>query len=253
MNDPFVICVMLTKDRPAMARRALECFRSQTYENKYLMIMDTGIVGTTFSPYTDNEIHWVQPDVKMTIGALRNCANKYAAAAWQKASLFAHFDDDDWSHPNRIAEQVELISQTQKHCVGYRDMLFWRLLSGSINGHSSIEGGTLRDALESPEEHGEAWFYRNDDPRYCLGTSMLYWKSEWERRPFPKLQRGEDKAWIRGVDSLGVSSLGPSGDDYPRLIASIHGGNSSTPDPKGLASFTRVAEWDEHCRKLMTL
>ena len=32
----------LTKDRPEMLARAVDCFRRQTYKDKWLLILDTG-------------------------------------------------------------------------------------------------------------------------------------------------------------------------------------------------------------------
>jgi hypothetical protein len=41
MSEPTVCCIMLTKDRPALAARAVRCFRQQTYERKRLLIVNS--------------------------------------------------------------------------------------------------------------------------------------------------------------------------------------------------------------------
>ena len=46
------------------------------------------------------------------------------------ADILVHLDDDDYSHPNRIAEQVVLLQSSGADCVGYREMLFWQNRSG---------------------------------------------------------------------------------------------------------------------------
>jgi glycosyltransferase involved in cell wall biosynthesis len=249
MTEPLVCCVMLTKDRPEMAKRAIECFRSQTYQNKRLYVYDTGTRPCADSlpdGFPDHSIVYHRGlDEGITIGMLRNRANWWAvrphAEAPPNADILIHWDDDDWSHPNRISEQVALLQASRKQVCGYRDMLFWRT------------GGYTR---------GEAWLYTNNDPRYCLGTSLCYYRSVWERRPFPNESRGEDKEWLREVESLGETSLfrfsGPSGSGHndlqPRMIASIHSGNHVVYQPeKQIHNYTRVPEWDEHCRKVMSL
>lgn len=240
--EPLVCAVMLTKDRPDMAKRAVECFRGQTYERKRLIVLHDG----SKKPYAMGVgiEAWI-PTNEWSIGRLRNFAN--AAAANEGADILIHLDDDDWSHPNRIAEQVALLQASGKQAVGYRDMLFWRRCPELF----------LPDMAQCDEY--EAWLYSNNDPRYCLGTSLCYWRAAWEKRPFQDISRGEDKAWLREVDSLGVSSLQ---NDYvrqshlgvPRMIASIHSGNHVVYEPeRSPHNWKRVPEWDAHCRKAMSL
>ncbi len=275
-SEPLVCAVMLTKDRPAMARRAVECFRQQTYQNKRLYIYDTGRTPCTDSlpdGFPDCSIVYHRGlDEGLTIGALRNRANWWGVrptAASQDnvdADILIHFDDDDYSHPRRIEEQVALLQASGKDCVGYRDMLFWR-------EHKQTLGAGVEYSQSAPPKSlgslvfvtREAWLYSNADPRYCLGTSLCYWRKTWEARPFPNLSRGEDKAWLRGVESIGVESFMKNppidllerlnaGEDFnPRMIASFHGGNTSTPDPSTSVDFKRAPEWDSHCRSVMQL
>ena len=62
-----------------------------------------------------------------TIGTkLRNFAGEANGPAWMPEILI-HWDDDDYSHPNRIAEQVALLQSSGADAtVGFREMLFWR-------------------------------------------------------------------------------------------------------------------------------
>lgn len=261
--QPLVCCVMLTRDRPQMARRAVECFRKQTYQNKRLHVSHTGIEPVlAFGGHEEVFEKWIPiPDAgEFSIGGLRNYANQ--SAVHINADILIHFDDDDWSHPNRIEEQVALLQASGKQAVGYRDMLFSkRVLCPECKGYTE-EGRRICGNCNNHPIVAEAWLYSNPDPRYCLGTSLCYWREAWERRPFPDLSRGEDKAWLREVDSLGVFSsiardshfsvrMHPT--DEPRMIASVHAGNTSTPDPSTSSNFTRVTEWDSYCRERMAL
>lgn len=257
--EPLVCAVMLTKDRPDMAKRAVECFRGQTYQNRILLVFDSGEEAVRLGPL--NEFHVVASPVcrTMPIGTLRNMANAQGAS-WasplRRPEILIHFDDDDVSHPNRIAEQVALLQASGKQAVGYRDMLFWR-----------DERGARFAGCAPPYHPAETWLYSNNDPRYCTGTSLCYWRSAWEKRPFQDISRGEDKAWLREVDSLGVSSFDArhentgsyeawcnKRDGQPRMIASIHSGNHVVYEPEQSPhNWKRVPEWDAHARKVMSL
>lgn len=247
-----VACVMLANGRIDMVRRAIESFRLQTYpfESRKLIIWNTGeflSMQPTQGPalYLEHIYQPLADDNQQTIGALRNEANS-TLEQFDGADIICHWDSDDWSHPNRIAEQVALLQGSGKQCVGYRDMLFWNSTEGHFCG---------------------AWLYANPDPRYCLGTSLCYWRSAWEARPFPDLpkkrgDRGEDVEWLREIDSLGVTSIEMGrgdceGDTFiPRMVASIHGGNTQYYGADLLeqsTSWRRAPEWDGYCAERMRL
>lgn len=269
MTGPLVCCVMLTRDRPEMARRAVECFRAQTYDaaRRELLVYNSGDPAWFFDGSdAENEAQVIaRVHAGRSIGALRNHAN----ACTVKDSIIIHLDDDDWSHPNRIAEQVALLQSSGKECVGYREMLFWRephSESGEQDHPQDCTCGTCapgqRTVIWTRFTAGEAWLYRNTRANYCVGTSLCYWRRVWERRPFPDLPNngegtGEDTEWLRGVDSLGVSGIS-EGDPQPRMIASIHGGNTMHYDIEGNISlgsrnWERAPQWDDYCREKMRL
>ncbi len=263
MKEPLVVCVMLTKNRPEMAARAVECFKRQTYERRKLLIWDNGELNRDFDlpggaggefgsiGHIPAEAY---RDVK--IGKLRNEANAFL----NTHDIVIHWDDDDTSHPMRIEEQVALLQASGADVVGYSDMLFWR---GNDAPHHIAEEPDTWDGEQ-------AWLYQNNDRgRYCLGTSLCYWRKVWEAKPFnPKLPErrggtGEDTEWLRGLKTSAITSMfrwqGPTGSSFedlqPRMIASIHGSN--TQDYKGIEksgnSWTRVPEWDSYCRGIMAL
>lgn len=261
MTEPLVGCVMLTKNRTKMAQRAVRCFQNQTYGMKALLIWDTGELNQDFQVDDGSKTQpiWHIPAEAYTdrkIGGLRNDANGWwHHSAGVNPDILIHWDDDDWSHPNRIAEQVALLQESGANAVGYREMLFWKT--------------RLQDFPTVTMETGEAWLYRNNDPRYCIGTSLCYWRTTWEEKPFRddfplnNQATGEDNEWQRDLKRKTESSLArvdlPLGPNRgygpnPRMIASIHGRN--TASYHGIEkneSWTRVPEWDAHCRKVMEL
>jgi glycosyltransferase involved in cell wall biosynthesis len=250
MSEPRVCAVMLTADRPEMARRAVECFRAQTYRAKRLLIFDSGSDDEAFEE--DDQVTWVTAIAhnatgnRKSVGELRN----EAAAFWTEYPLLIHWDDDDWSHPNRIAEQVALLQSSGADAVGYNEMLFWR---GAIGPHEI-------DPMQrsTPALPGEAWLYRNANRHYTLGTSLCYWRKTWEVRPFPAANIGEDWQFLTGRKVCGLSSLTEMGSIAgcdPRMIARIHAGNTSNGyDPREMRKgdpWRRVPEWDEYARSVM--
>jgi len=237
--------VMLkTPGREKFQEQAKKSFYRQTYDNTHLISLES------------------QPD--FTIGRMRNEVNELAVMA----DIIVHWDDDDWSHPNRIVEQVALLQAIDADCVGYNEMLFWR--GAEPCPVCDQDGQPCHICAGSGYVTGDtngAWLYSNPNPRYALGTSLCYWRRAWEERPFPDLQHGEDTEWIRGLDCQSVSSAKYSARaifdaDVVSMIARIHSGNSSSAyDPIEMArhnvlpaserQWSRVPYWDKVCREVM--
>lgn len=166
---PLVSCVMLTfPGRERFAAEARGCFEAQTYPNLELVVVDcAGAVGA-----------------KRNMGASRS-----------RGEIIAHWDDDDWSHPERIAKQVGLLLESGAEICGVRDIELW------------------------DDKTGERWLYTGA-PGYLVGTSLLYHKEVWRRHPFEPLQIGEDTRFIRGRRTVAHP-------DHWMCRARIHAGNTS--------------------------
>ncbi len=253
---------MLANGRPEMVRRAVKSFRAQTYENKFITVWHN--------------------EGKQSIGALRNEANAFSV----NVDIICHWDSDDWSHPNRIAEQVALLQSSGAECVGYNEMLFWDVTKPNACG---VAGAWARGKQDS----GEAWIYRSNisthTENYAIGTSMMYWRSTWEKFQFPDYSAGcDDLRWASGDSKTGVRAVkivsapawgnmrcepielpyidgdrvrriepGPITYENPRMIASIHSGNTcakiDSTSNGGKEVWTRVPQWDAYCREAMKL
>ena len=227
---PLVVGVLLTADRPEMTRRAIRSFGAQTYENKRLLIFDSG--AQYFSAALRHNVFYQHCEIPgLTIGTLRNLAVGICKAA----DIIAHFDSDDWSHPRRIEEQVALLQSSGADAVGYNDMLF-------------------------AEENGAAWWYSHGYPRYALGASLCYWRKSWERVKFAEMREqglddklnGEDSVWLRsGINCVVVKCWRDDIGFDPRMICGLHAGNSSSHILPDNDQWKRVPEWDDYCRKKM--
>lgn len=276
MVEPTVCCVMLTRNRPEMAARAVAAFRAQTYERKRLLVYNTGAKDGNLAHLAvcmpTLEYWHVPTEARLTIGALRNEANSEA-----DYDIIAHWDDDDWSHPNRLAEQVALLKSSGADCVGYNEALCWDTRR-HIGGHSGCDVcGTTPCICKA-----KAWLYaEHATPGYALGGSFCYWRRAWEQHPFDALSQGEDERWRLKVKCVATTGLPlwvpwrivdcPCGNRYPRsgapcpkchaspehenearLIIGVHGGNSSPYNMVGHpATFRRVPEWDGYCAWVM--
>lgn len=269
-----VVCVMVTCERGAMAQQAVACFRAQSYADKRLLILDSSVHSDPTLPYgqLDATTVWT-PDMNgKTIGELRNAAN-WCAADWGAADIIAHLDSDDISHPNRIAEQIQLLQSSGADVVGYNEMLFWRELNcchwcsneAGKTIYRNSPDGFCQECGKDLQESGEAWLYSNKNPHYALGASLCYWRHVWERKPFESTSQGEDEKFIRGLKVAAVSSIPAdrplivptpviqlAHDKEPRMIARIHGTNTSTAySPRKMEAareWRRVAEWDKYCQ-----
>lgn len=265
MTNPTVCAIMLTKDRPEMARRAVECFRAQTYQNASLLVYDTGRPDEIGCGPKCYRLH--DPSASTaSIGVLRNLANGMASS-----DILIHWDDDDWSHPNRITEQVALLQASGADAVGYNELLFWRSakLMGTKRTVTPIVmfyGAESMDCTEEQWRPAEAWLYTNRNHFYVVGTSLCYWRKTWEQKPFADLpkpgeMKGEDSRWIQDMKVVTVSGMvNPATATYqePRMIARIHGGNTMAYDiegqmERGSLEWRRVPEWDAYCRERMAI
>ena len=261
MSEPLVCAIMLTKDRPEMARRAVESFRAQTYWNKCLFVLADSPATAPATDMMRGEFLAILSHsyVPRSIGSLRNLAVSGAAGQF-KPDIFIHFDDDDYSHPSRIEEQVAHLQSSGADVVGFNELLFWR------------EGVQLRPdpSYEWDRAAGEAWLYKHRTN--APGTTLCYWRKTFERKPFPDLNNGEDYHWLQGlkvaaVPGFGIANLevepnlkGRTFGDYfqPRMIASIHGGNTLPYDiegqiERGSREWKRIPNYDAYCSERLKL
>jgi len=153
---------MPTYNRHAYLQAAIECFLRQTYKNRELIILDDSEISS--APELDSfwPIKYVMTK-RCTTGAKRNACCNLA-----QGEIICHFDDDDWSCPTRIADQVKQLVDTCKPVTGYSDMLYWHEIG--------------RYAMRFSEQV----------KGYVCGMSLCYLRDWWKSHPFPDRFRGSD-------------------------------------------------------------
>jgi glycosyltransferase involved in cell wall biosynthesis len=133
--QPSICCICLTGYREAFLRRAIKCFLSQTYRNKTLLIVYPAGDSKSrrlIQEYAGSGIRSLElkNGHGMLLGELRN----YAIANCN-ADYFCQWDDDDWSHSQRLEQQMNAIQHNFK--------------SASILGHWLLYNNFTKSAYVS--------------------------------------------------------------------------------------------------------
>jgi UDP:flavonoid glycosyltransferase YjiC (YdhE family)/glycosyltransferase involved in cell wall biosynthesis len=122
---PLVSCLLVTRGRPELAMRAVDCYRAQRYPRRELLIVDDDpdeTLAAAVAALGDPSIrHLRLPDGGLSLGELRNLAVREAAGAY-----VAQWDDDDLYDPERLAAQMAAILTLRADvCVLHRHRLWW--------------------------------------------------------------------------------------------------------------------------------
>ena len=102
-QKPLVNCVMVTgktPERVAFAKLARLSFREQTYARKRLVIITTAASDDWADETSENVVVVRVADPATPLGTLRNLGLSKCLPGY-----VVQWDDDDWSHPERIAWQ----------------------------------------------------------------------------------------------------------------------------------------------------
>lgn len=118
MPDPLISCLCVTRNRPNLLRRAVECFQAQTYVNRELIaVYEADDVETReyLRTVADDAVRTfeVPVDRKRTLGELRNYAVEVSLGDY-----VCQWDDDDWYRNDRLSVQMGALRESGKEaCV----------------------------------------------------------------------------------------------------------------------------------------
>lgn len=106
---------MITANRAQLVQRSAQCFSSQTYANKELVVIDDGSVDLEpiLQKFAPNQYKYIRLE-KMegqNLGFLRNLGLKEATGEY-----IAQWDDDDWYHPERLSMQISILENGFDAC-----------------------------------------------------------------------------------------------------------------------------------------
>lgn len=206
-TEPLVTCWMATRNRRAWLPEAIRCWQLQTYANKELLIVADGEKVNDLIPRDDPRVSLVTLLDEERPLFLPDKFNFVCRMA--KGVILSKFDDDDWSAPQRLTEQVALLQSTGKAVTGYHSILF---------------------------TDGRDW-YRFCHESWTAGTSLTFLKSWWEANPFkPDIIRGIPQQ----VASDGIFARNALAKDElvtvegrETMVASIHDRNTCVRQVQG--------------------
>jgi len=168
MIQPLVTCLCPTKNRRPWLPQAIRCFQRQTYGNKRMLIVADGSDVSDLVPDEDSRVTLVTlKDSPATLGDKRNVACDLV-----DTPIIVHWDDDDWSAPGRVSDQVARLQDSGKQVTGYRSMLF---------------------------TNGAAWWKYEGYPGFAFGTSLCYFRDWWKVHPFPSVNHASDVCFANGA------------------------------------------------------
>jgi len=206
----LVSCIMPTYNREDLIRVALQCYLSQDWPDKELVVIDDGA-----ETVRDLVKHWVPDAVyiylaeKQMIGTKRNLACEAA-----RGEVVCHFDDDDWSAAGRVRDQATRLLESRKQMTGYHSITYW-------------------DGIK-------AYRYVSAVPQYAVGTTMCYQKSFWDAHRFPEKNYAEDNTLVyKARDERQLITV----DAGQMMVVRSHASCTSSPEK------LRQNRWPEAPRK----
>lgn len=224
---PLISCLMVTYDRLALAKRAIRSFAAQSWANRELVIVTAGAprfrdaIAACLADLGLDEARLIHLDEDdPPLGRLRNLSLESA-----RGELLCQWDDDDFSHPDRLAIQAAHLENEKAdaclltdhlHHIADRNILCWVDWTdgGTASGIESMAPQTLM--MRS-------------------GLGVLYPEDG------PNARMGEDSVMLEALDSGGaVSALSGAGHLY---LYHYHGANIFPREHHDrIASFRRPAE-----------
>jgi glycosyltransferase involved in cell wall biosynthesis len=192
--NPLVTCLCLTMNRRQWLPHAINSFLLQSYEPRELLIVGDGDDVSDLIP-ADTRIRLICCGTRLEIGPKRNYGIERCAGL-----IIAHWDDDDYSSPYRLEDQVGRLLASGKAITAYRTMKF---------------------------TDGRDWWLYSGLPGVVVGTSLCYRRDWWAQYPFESVHVGEDNRFVDHAISQKQLVISDGAD---MMHATIHPDNSSNRD-----------------------
>jgi glycosyltransferase involved in cell wall biosynthesis len=200
-DGPLVSCIMPTANRRNFVGRAIAQFLAQDYPRRELIVVDDGEASVADLIPDHKSVHYLRLGRRTPVGAKRNIACEVA-----QGEIIAHWDDDDWMASEWLRSQVETLLTHGADICGLNNVLFYA--PGSRRGWRYVYDGQ------------EPWVF---------GGTLCYAKAYWARAPFPRIDVGEDNAFVWSPQPKRIAN-NARGDLY---VAIVHQGNTSPKNTAG--------------------
>lgn len=195
---PLISCIMPTRGRPEFFDRAILNYSEQRWNTELIIVDDED--AQSFIEVPPWTFLFGCPGMGFSYTRVAGCqsiaAKRNIAISRARGDIIAHWDDDDWSDPERLMQQYAFLESYGAAIVGYHSMAF---------------------------TDGTRWWKYSGAPGYALGTSLMYRRSFWQQNPFPpEANVGEDN-WFVGRAGPRLVSVDAGG----MMFARVHPGNTS--------------------------
>ena len=207
---PKISCVMVTNGRPEHVRRSVACYLRQTYPVRELVVVSQGTpaVNEELRAYLTSlarpDISFFQAPTELSLGGMRNLSVELT-----QGQVICQWDDDDLSHPLRLARQYNALMSDGVVCAAYQQHMKWFEDTNEMYWIDwSVEQGEDRRYL-----HGTAMFYKDT---FCRLGNMMY--------PDFGPQSAREEDWNAVQKMLKRGSIAGIVDGY-QYIYTYHGNN----------------------------
>lgn len=171
---PLISCICITRNRPLLLYKAIDCFVNQSYPNKELIVLYesddilTPEILKKCKYLAGIIIYCVERSIHKKLGFLRNLAIKKASGQY-----ICQWDDDDWFHSDRLMIQYQYLQLNSQPCCVLTE---WTIFNEKT-----------RQAYKSLRRNWEG--------------SLLAESSQFDVFQYYNLRRGEDTPLIQAISN----------------------------------------------------
>jgi hypothetical protein len=167
--EPFVSCILPTRNRRRFLPQALRCFLRRTYANAELIVIDDGDrpVGPLCRDVPG--VRYLRLTRPTPLGTKMNLA-----IAEARGEFIQRLDDDDYYAPQFLATSVRHAPQQQRETTVVARCCFLLIMRGHPTVYHS----------------GHGW---------QAGGSLFFHQASWRRKPFRDVEMSEDSHFLRDL------------------------------------------------------
>lgn len=175
-HEGLISCVMPTAGRPTFVRQAIRLFHRQSYPHKELIVVYEAETDLPQPRPGWPDVRYVMAPPGSSIGRKRN-----AGAAEARGDWIAHWDDDDWYAPNRLAVQAAPLLRGEADLSALRNIRFFVPAKWEI--------------WETTPELFAHLFYKS-----ATGSTYMYKRSWVQVVPFQDVSMREDAIFLEWLN-----------------------------------------------------
>ena len=232
-KHPLISIITPTYNRSKYHERLYECFTSQTYPQKELLILDDSQEPSSFfTNLKDPRVHYTHSPKRLTLGEKRNYLLEKA-----QGEIIAHFDDDDFYAPKYLHFMTNNLDKTHSlvklaswfiYSEQLKSFFYWDTTHLSPT-HFIVQGNRPLNAVKGPEESNHDFILNT---LWGYGFSYVYHRSLYPDIAFDAQDTfDEDIHFIQKIKKTGLLCRAIL-DTEGLALHVIHGSNSSRIFPQ---------------------